>query len=260
MQIRHLFLFLLGSLMLISCNSSAETPSSSSTEDDTIPKAAPPAPSYTSSPIALPEKLETLEIGDLNLPSGEIIAADPFFTSHSKPFRRSVEPGTYPVVLGLAQQELSYFRLAFSKLVFSEHPVVRWEMAIEQDFTESEIISLTPEDFVGFGVEAGLACFLDATTNIAYLQKQDQFYADNPSGNYYDDVLAAEFALQSGSHEKSSSDGDWCNHVIQSGEPGNVIIFSSGWGDGYYPSYWGLDAEGQPVELIIDFLLSDAAP
>jgi hypothetical protein len=33
----------------------------------------------------------------------------------------------------------------------------------------------------------------------------------------------------------------------------NMFIFTSGWGDGEYASYWGFDANGSPVCLITDF-------
>ncbi len=31
-------------------------------------------------------------------------------------------------------------------------------------------------------------------------------------------------------------------------------MFSSGLGDGVYSAYWGVDAEGLPVELVIPFM------
>ena len=33
------------------------------------------------------------------------------------------------------------------------------------------------------------------------------------------------------------------------------IVVSSGYGDGSYPCYWGLDAQGKPVSLVVDFLV-----
>ena len=33
----------------------------------------------------------------------------------------------------------------------------------------------------------------------------------------------------------------------------NIAAFSSGFGDGSYSSYWGLDAEGAPVRLVTSF-------
>ena len=37
----------------------------------------------------------------------------------------------------------------------------------------------------------------------------------------------------------------------------NIIAFSSGWGDGCYPSYWGYDAADQRVALVTDFGVLD---
>lgn len=37
----------------------------------------------------------------------------------------------------------------------------------------------------------------------------------------------------------------------------NVMIFSSGYGDGFYASYWGFDDTGSPVALVTDFRVLD---
>jgi hypothetical protein len=35
-------------------------------------------------------------------------------------------------------------------------------------------------------------------------------------------------------------------------------VVDSGWGDGGYPVYWGIDASGKPAVLLVDFrLLAD---
>ncbi len=36
--------------------------------------------------------------------------------------------------------------------------------------------------------------------------------------------------------------------------PHGLVVFTSGWGDGVYPSYWALDTSGVPVALVTDFL------
>jgi hypothetical protein len=33
----------------------------------------------------------------------------------------------------------------------------------------------------------------------------------------------------------------------------NLILFESGFGDGFYSSRWGLDGAGRPVMLVTDF-------
>ena len=39
------------------------------------------------------------------------------------------------------------------------------------------------------------------------------------------------------------------------GEHKDFACFSSGWGDGYYPSYFGFDEEGNPCALVTDFCI-----
>jgi hypothetical protein len=39
----------------------------------------------------------------------------------------------------------------------------------------------------------------------------------------------------------------------------NVIGFSSGWGDGAYPSWFGLDAGDRPVVVLTSFLILDGS-
>ena len=49
---------------------------------------------------------------------------------------------------------------------------------------------------------------------------------------------------------------DWRSSVEVTVDPAsgaNVIGFSSGFGDGAYPSWFGLDANGDPLVLLTDF-------
>jgi hypothetical protein len=39
-----------------------------------------------------------------------------------------------------------------------------------------------------------------------------------------------------------------------------IAMFQSGWGDGFYASYWGLDARGEPVCLVTDFSVLTVQP
>ncbi|HVY45567.1 MAG TPA: DUF4241 domain-containing protein [Minicystis sp.] len=61
-------------------------------------------------------------------------------------------------------------------------------------------------------------------------------------------------------------------HVVEHDERPNAHVFSlregapdsavssSGYGDGSYPVYWGIGAEGELVELVVDFLVLAAWP
>ncbi len=120
----------------------------------------------------------------------------------------------------------------------------------------SILTALEDGEYFGFPVGAGLGCFVDESTNDLYLKMIDQFYSENPDKNYYDDLLAKEFEEYSSKSEFSSEIGDWNNHIIDNQKKLNIIMFSSGWGDGYYPTYWGYDEIGSTIELTIDFLFS----
>jgi hypothetical protein len=48
---------------------------------------------------------------------------------------------------------------------------------------------------------------------------------------------------------------NWANIRLGDAVAPNIIVFSSGWGDGGYASFWGYDASGTVAVLITDFAL-----
>lgn len=199
--------------------------------------------------------LTEVSIGNLYLPTGKIIAGDPFFIHDQKPFKLKVNPGNYPVKLLIHKVEENHHRIAFSKIVFSDSPATNWTLALTEDITDDQIKSLQQGESFGYGVDAGLGCFTDSETNSIFNETMDKFYESNPDNNYYDDLLAEEFKTASGQHPLSHDLGDWNNHFPIKGDNHNVIMFASGWGDGSYPTYLGLDSNGKITELITDFLV-----
>lgn len=201
------------------------------------------------------KKLKEIDIGSIHLPTGKIIASDPFFTKSVKPFSRSVKPGTYPVKIYIIEIEPEHYRVAFAKIKFHPEIATNWILAVSDDMKIDDLTSLKEGEFFGFAVDAGLGCFLDEKTNRSYLRKLNRFYKETPEKNYYDDLLASEFDKYSSGHKYSRDLGDWNNHIINDSSDLNIIMFASGWGDGYYPTYWGYNDKKESVELTIDFLI-----
>lgn len=173
-------------------------------------------------------------IGELDLPTGEIIACDPLTTGLDWPaLSRRVKPGRYPVSLLETKGGV-----AAAVLRFRPGRPIRWELAT---LPGQDTSTLQGEEVFGYPVDAGLGSFMDKTAMALMSQQQDRLEADQ---NYYDDVLAAEFA--------PNQDRFVMHHPI-AGNPANIAIFSSGWGDGIYPSFWGLDAAREPLLLMTDF-------
>ena len=77
----------------------------------------------------------------------------------------------------------------------------------------------------------------------------------NPEGNINDDFFATAFKKNAKNQNYPTDYGDWINFQLPNSE-WNINMFHSGYGDGMYSSYWGIDKDGEVVSLVIDFLCS----
>ncbi len=196
--------------------------------------------------------IELLEIGMLNVPSGQIVVCDPLVYSETKPLTRTVKPGKYPIKIYIAKTKDSGDRYAIAKLEFSEKKAEKWVMALRE---EDNISELTDEaDYFGFPVDAGLGGFYDFQSGKEYQKFESDFMKANPDGNLYDDFFATEFKKNAKDQNDPKDIGDWINFQLPNSEL-NITMFHSGYGDGTYPSYWGIDKDGEIVSLVIDFLV-----
>ena len=188
---------------------------------------------------------EIVHLGRLYLPSGKIICSDPFRTSEVSFLRQTVRAGNYDVNLCLVTLADWGRRVALASLTFEDREPAQWLIA---DYV------VGGEVFTTFQVESGLACFMDLQTAELFEMVVAEYYRVNAEGNYYDDVLAAEFSrhVPAGWSRKS---GDWDLHHPLRNDSRNIAIFASGLGDGAYSAFWGITRDGQPAMLVVDFQL-----
>ncbi len=190
-------------------------------------------------------------LGDLSIPTGQIVACDPLVSLYdSRPFTRVVSPGKYPVIACVAKTNSYGERHAFVKLGLTKDKATKWEMALLSD--QDVDILTDEEEFFGFPVDAGLACLCDAANQKHYNQFDEDFMIRNPKGNIYDDHLAEEFKKNSNKPNDPRAIGDWLNFAIPHKPKENVIMFNSGMGDGIYPCYWGITDDGDVCSLVMD--------
>jgi hypothetical protein len=176
-------------------------------------------------------------VGDLILSTGEIVACDPLVFPEAEPFTARVAPGTYPVLLAIAQVSESDQRVAFAKLQFESGEPVTWQMAVVHGQDPS---TLEPDHIFGYSVDAGTGCFMDraAAALLADRMKGDDEYSETIiDAMEKTDVPTWSYATvrPSAQHED------------------NCVVFSSGWGDGFYASYFGYSAAGTLTCLVTDF-------
>lgn len=194
---------------------------------------------YTTTIDGRPATFRTQVLGTFRLPSGRLLACDPFLASDwDAPFVKPVPAGEFPVSLAIAAFGEDR-RTAFARLEFSARPVVRWEMALVEGQDPS---TLQPGEIFGYGVDSGTGSFMDLEAWRAFTARmaQDEGYSEQ----LVDDLDQEERP-------------EW---LLLSSGPGSVAMFSSGWGDGVYATYWGYDAAGNLAAALTDFYVVDWNP
>jgi hypothetical protein len=176
-------------------------------------------------------RIEHREIGRLYLPSGRVIAADALVEPTLPPFARAVPPGRYPVHIAIAHLQKDEDQRVAAALSFGAAPVAAWEGA-----------ELEGRPATAYGVDSGTGSFLS--------QEAAAVFAERLSGPYADTVM--EQMESNYVHTRN-----WAVVDLPGTEGLNLALFSSGYGDGAYASYWGLDGAGEAVVLLTDFGLLD---
>lgn len=195
-----------------------------------------------------------LDLGVVNITSGQIVACDPLVNlGNTAPFTKKIKPGKYPVKICVAKSTEMGTRYAFAKLQVSDTKTVKWELAITEDL-KTKVKELKDNEYFGFPVDAGLGSFCDNKTQSLYVKFEQEFLENNKNANMYDDFFADKFKENAIDKNDPNDIGDWLNFTIPTTE-NNIIMFHSGYGDGYYPVYWGYDQKGSITALLIDFML-----
>lgn len=198
--------------------------------------------------------LYTLKIfspGRLTLTTGKILACDPLAFWEKVPFERTAKPGNYPILLTIAhRQENNDERVAYARIQFMpDAKPSRWELAT---LPGQDISTLKEDEFFGYGVDAGTGCFMDVAAVEQWQEMIDQdfkFHTESPI--YRESPIDVEL------RKHYVHTWNWGDFKLDTTPEVNVIVFSSGFGDGAYPSYWGIDENDQIICLLTDFMILD---
>ena len=168
----------------------------------------------------------------LNVPSGRITASDAYILD-AEPLTQPVPPGSHPLTLLIAIIHDDE-RIAFAHVRFAPAPAVRWEMALIPGQTPSE---LKPGQIFGYGVDSGTGCLADSAA----------YKLVDAAGQDVANQMMTE------SRKVYRHTRDWLSVET---DAGSFALFSSGCGDGVYPSYFGFSADGRLISLVTDFGLA----
>ena len=148
-------------------------------------------------------------------------------------------------------------RYACVKVEVNREKPVRYELGMtgKEDLDEE----LDEDDYFGFGVDAGMGCVADIQTQADFKTYWAKRLEEDPDIDPYNDLfcdLLEENAKACPKYQLSH--GDWLNWTVPDTDC-NLPIFASGWGDGYYPVYFGYDAKGKVCAVYVRFIDIEAS-
>lgn len=211
---------------------------------------------YFSLPELAGKQLAVIDIGPCSIPSGQVLVRDPlcYLTRNDGlPYFQTAPVGTYRTEVCVIKRDESgdCDRYAAVRLRFSDAEAVRFEEALVGN---EQLQGMEEGEFFGFNVDAGLACICDKQVQQAYIDFEQSWRQHNPDKNIYDDYFAALFADSYKQHpQHQRSGGDWINWQIPNSDY-HLPFFQSGFGDGAYPVYWGVDATGHICQIVVQFI------
>lgn len=127
-----------------------------------------------------------------------------------------------------------------AKISFSNNEPNRYELAVTG---KEDLSNINDGDFFGYSVDAGMGCVCDYEAVKEYTDYENKLIEDEGRNCYnkYDDLFSELLEKSAEENPKYQSGyGDWLNWNIPNSDL-NIILFTSGYGDGYYPSYFAYD-------------------
>lgn len=184
-----------------------------------------------------------VELGTIPLGDGSLVACDPYVAAaNEEPFTRRLAPGDHDVVLAIATVAPDHRRNVAALLTGTLATISGWELGLHADQRLADLEG--DEEFFGYPVDAGTGCFASP----AAFRVTSQVLAED-AGRLEDPLSEA---LEDSAHDA----------VVGSAAPGApaVAMFTSGWGDGAYPTWFGIDGDGKVSVVVTDFLVNSEAP
>lgn len=196
--------------------------------------------------------------GILNLPSGRIVVGDPLAYLYHKDFCpsfiKTVKSGEYPVELAYTESSVAGIRISAARIKFNSKPAVKYEPALA-DFPN------LPKDsdgfFDGFPVYGGMMAFISAEGAEKYVSFVRKWREENKNKKLYDNYFVPIFMKNAGELAYDEDwDGDFADWTIPDTDL-NMVLAVSGFGNGFYRSFWGRDRDGEICELTVPMINSD---
>lgn len=198
---------------------------------------------------------ENITISTMTVTDGNIIVADPFTGIYNDipSYTQKLSAGQYDVNACIARKG-DDVRIAAVEVVVTNKEPDNFSMALNGSESPEELAELAEDEYFGFPVDAGLASIFDKTSLVAYMDFENKWYEQNPDKNLYDDFFSELFEKSYiNSPNTQREGGDYIDFVIP-GTEYHIPMFASGFGDGYYPVFFGYSNDGKICRIVILFI------
>ncbi|HOW23333.1 MAG TPA: DUF4241 domain-containing protein [Sedimentibacter sp.] len=182
-------------------------------------------------------KIDKIEAGQLKLVTGRIIATDPILLYDDECFSEQVKPGLYKVNIYVGKAGNRRKQTVAAEIRFNDNEAVKWDMALLKGESAK---GFSHDEFMGFEVENGLACFMDEKV----MEMLDVMSEE--------DLEAYEAKVKEAVRK---SDDSWADIIMDDENSLNMIVFASGWNEGTFPTYYGYDKNNKLSRLVTDFMV-----
>lgn len=201
------------------------------------------------------KSLTVIDIGVCDFPTGSVVASDPFeffVDEERRPYLQKVPVGRYRAELCVVKSDgVDSDRYAAVRLRFTRERAVEFRMAL----TGEEDLSLLDDGgYFGFGVDAAMGAVYDKKVYDAYCKWYNGWNESHKDGDIYEACFEALFKENYRKHpEYQCAYGDWLNFQVP-GTDYHIPIFNTGFGDGVYPVYWGVDKNGDICQMVVHLI------
>jgi hypothetical protein len=175
-----------------------------------------------------------VDMGTISFPSGKAVPKDTMTLSEDAELDREVPKSPAKVVAAVAKHASGDERVAFLRVRFREETPTKHELAIRRisaDWHESYKEA--------YPVDSGFGGFIDQKVQ-AEVNKAIEDAATGVSKKLHDQLQKTQRNTWS-----------WANLEIVQGI--YLLVVSSGYGDGAFKTYYGLNDRGEIIELVTDF-------
>ena len=181
-------------------------------------------------------KIDTVELGTIKITSGDIVACDPTacLDHNISPFFDKFPKGEFKVTASIVvdEQEEMDSKIAIVRIKFNDNAPAVYREAL---------------------IDTGLAAFMDRDGYDKLAARLTKSEEENEDFDAYTDIYSSELEKSAKDNPKYQyPDGDWAN--ININDKNNAVLFSSPYGEGYFPVYVAEDKDGNICQLLIQFI------